>query len=453
MLKVKVWFAAALLIPSAAFGQEVGELTPETELKDGSDPEKQGWDGLFGVSGSFALAHNSNVVGQVDGFSFLGGGQLRGGLDYRLGSHEWMTTLAINLAYARTPPLNHPIKTNDLTGLESMYNYYFLKWLAAFVRVNFETPLLATQDIQAENTNYQQINRDGGNGPLVRDTRFTLANPFQPLTMNQSAGINSRLLNIAPAVITVRAGIGGRETLSRGVFVVDDNDTTPDLLEVQELDNVLQFGAEIAAGIRGKFKEQRISYGVDLAVLFPFVTNDAQDRGVGELTRVALVGILSFKTFEWLSLDYQVKILRDKQLIEELQVQNNVVLTFNYNFVDRYEPPKAPPPVDPKLQEAIDKLNLEQKRAEAAEEKAKLAEEKAKAAEEKADAAQERLKLLEEQKKEEEKKEEEKKEEEKTDAPPPAAPPPAAPPPAAPPPPAPAPPPPAAPPPAPPPPQ
>ena len=46
------------------------------------------------------------------------------------------------------------------------------------------------------------------------------------------------------------------------------------------------------------------------------------------LTNVEFRANLSVKLVEWASLDYQFKTLREPQLIDEFQIQNNLLFTF-----------------------------------------------------------------------------------------------------------------------------
>jgi hypothetical protein len=369
-------FLSLLLSPRVAGAQgdaKVTELVPEGELKVQSDEKRQGFDGTFGVSGNLSLAHNRAIVGQVDGFSVLAGASVIAGLDYLLGPHEWINTLGIAIGFARTPVVDAFVKTVDVSGLESVYAYYFVPWLAVFGRLNFETALLPTTDVRAENTSYLITRRDG----MVeadRTTRRRLADPFEPSTLNESLGAMAKILDLEPARITFRIGAGGRETFSRGVLVLEDSDMTPEV-DLLEIDHVFQFGGEAALGVAGKLPEQRLAYGIDAGVLFPFVNNDALDRDILELTRIVVAAQVSFSMFEWLSLVYQFKLVRDNQLIDEIQVQNNLLLTFQYTFLERRKIEEPPPPVDPKVTEALEKASAAEERAKAAEERAKVAEE------------------------------------------------------------------------------
>ena len=52
------------------------------------------------------------------------------------------------------------------------------------------------------------------------------------------------------------------------------------------------------------------------------------NRGAMALTNVEIDATLSFKLVDWASLDYELKALRQPQLLDRFQVQNNLLLTF-----------------------------------------------------------------------------------------------------------------------------
>ena len=91
------------------------------------------------------------------------------------------------------------------------------------------------------------------------------------------------------------------------------------------------------------------------------------------LTRLGLSANLTFSMFEWLGLTYQLLVQRDVQLVEGLQVQNNLFVTFKYDLV----PARKGVVVDP-IAEAKAAQALSEQRAQVAEERAKAAEERLK---------------------------------------------------------------------------
>lgn len=390
------WMAVALfaglLAPAAVVAQDATtDYVPEGEIKQ-QEGKKQGMDGTFSLGANVNLASNSHVVGQVDGYSFLFGLTLLGGLDYVHGPHEVRNTLKLSQAWARTPVVDELIKANDVLDVESVYNYFILSWFGAFGRLNLETSILNSEDVRAEPATYR-ITRTNGDVDTAFTSRLTLADAFQPFTLNESVGLFAEPIQSKPFSLSIRTGIGARETFADGVLVLTNDDATPEV-DVTELGDVYQAGVELFVGAKGEFQGKRVTYNVGGSVLVPFLNNDDQNRDAFALTKVGLTAGVNFSVFEWMAIVYTLKILDDPQLIDELQVQNNLLFTFNYTFLERNALPTAMVDEDVNAEKAKTteaEKKAAAKEAEAAElrkelEALKAAEAEKKAAEEKAAA-------------------------------------------------------------------
>ncbi|MBI4816789.1 MAG: hypothetical protein HY791_11055 [Deltaproteobacteria bacterium] len=385
--------AAGIAVAMATNARAEDPMTvyvPQGEVGKGA---RDGVDGTLGVAANVSLTGNDSVVGQTDGFSFLFGFALTGGLDYVAGSHEIRNTLSITEAWAQTPALDEMVKTNDVVGLESLYNFFFADSAGAFGRLSLQTNILETEDIRAEKKNFL-ITKGVESRELNGVDRVPLTSSFEPLTLAESAGLFWQPIRDEAINAAVRLGIGGRETLADGALVVTDIGGT-EQIELTELANVFQGGAEAFVGVDGKLSEGRVGYRLGFDALLPVINNDPQERSSVDLLRLGLVGAVSFSVFEWMSLNYQLKVLSDPQLLDQAQIQNNLMLTLNYTLIKRNEPPPPPPPVNPEVEAALKKAEEAAQQAKAAEESAKAAEERAKAAEERAKAAEERAKTVE----------------------------------------------------------
>ncbi|MGQ0505520.1 MAG: hypothetical protein ACT4TC_09385, partial [Myxococcaceae bacterium] len=288
---------ASVLFSLAATAQ-VTQFVPDANVKlkpatNGIPPD---WDFTLTLNANFAIAQNSNVVGQPEGAAYVLGLGLNSGAFYLNGPHEFRTQLTLLESFSKKPALDRILKATDLAKLELSYAYFFLEWMGVFARANFETPLLVTQDVRGAPTDYAIARLDGSTDVRPGLLSLKQANGFQPLTMTQSIGLVAKPVDGQPATVTIRLGGGARETLARGVFVNKDDKTTP-AVELVETDNVYQGGVELAAGLIGAKPELRLTYGVDLGVLVPFLNNDAANRGAFELTRLGASGNLSFSFF------------------------------------------------------------------------------------------------------------------------------------------------------------
>jgi len=323
---------AASVFAAPAFAQDT-QFVPKDDITLITDEERQGFDGMLTIGANLNFASNSNVVGQTDGYSTVFGLNLKGGLDYLYNKHEVRNTLSIQEGFARTPVIDEFIKTNDVVEFESLYSYFILKWVGAFGRLSLKTSILPSESVTSEDVDYAIARLDGTQEALTTD-RLSLADPFSPFSINQSIGAFLEPIRSEAINASFRLGLGARQTFAKGVLANKDDAATP-VIEVIELDDVFQAGAETFLGVKGRFYDRRLNYEVGATALVPFINNDDTERTAFELMRYGLTGSLSTSVFSWMSLSYEFRLLKDPQLIDALQVQNGLLLTFNYNFIER----------------------------------------------------------------------------------------------------------------------
>lgn len=398
--------AASLLATTAAVAQPNtnAEYVPEEEqAKSGAE---EGVDGMLSLSANINLASNKDVVGQPDGFSTLFGLGVTAGLDYIHDRHELRNTIKITESFARTPALEQFVKNSDSLELESLYNYFLASWTGAYGQLRFEAPMFTTNQVTQEPTDYVVQNNDDSTSTFENISQFELSGPFQPTSLFQSVGWFAEPIRKDEFHLSGRFGFGGRETFADGVIAIDDDPNTEDVVEAQELETVLQGGLEAFLGAKGTINEGRISYNAGLTGLLPLLNNDPQDRSATELFRVGVTAGLTFNAFDWLSADYNLKVLRDPQLIDKTQVHNSFLITFKYALIERGKgsQEKRPPTLEEQLDKAREKEDeaeeevqeLEQKLEEQRQQKEKEADEAKKQAEEAEKEAQQAKKEAEE---------------------------------------------------------
>lgn len=387
------WFLSACvagtLFSTTAFAQtvssDVTEIVPDGDIKDLDDAAREGFDGTLSIGANLNLASNSNVVGQDDGFSTLFGLSLTAGLDYLYHRHEVRNTLKIQESWARTPVLDEFVKNTDTVELESLYNYFLLDWAGLFGRLAATSSLLPSEAVTADPTNYSVALLDGTTRDFATN-RLELASAFEPFSLNESVGLFAEPITADVLKLSVRLGLGARETWAKGVYASKDDAATADVQEYVELDNVYQGGAEGFLGLSGKVYEKRVSYDAGASVLIPFLNNDDADRTAMDLARYGLVAQASTSVFEWMSLNYQFRALKDPQLLDEWQVQHALLLTFNYTFIER-DGGVSGPSVEEQLAKAQAKLAATEAECEELKEKAAAEIEDAEAAKSEQDAA------------------------------------------------------------------
>ncbi len=333
-------------------------VTEEQVKKTEEAKEEDSLDATLSTAASVSLTSNQDVVGEIDGFSTLFSVGLTGGLSYVNGAHLWQNTITINESWARTPTLEQFVKNNDDLNYESLYNYFLLEWFGPFARFNLETSAFDTHLVTAEPKDYQITRPDGSTSTITDANELLLASSFEPLTLNESVGLFAEPVRSTPIIWKIRIGAGARQTYAKGVLAAQDDDAT-EVIELVELDDVHQAGLEGFMGLEGKLGDGKFTYRAGASALLPFLNNDPQDRTAIELLRWGLHAGLEMAVVEWLGVNYKLNVLKDPQLLDAAQVQNNLLLTFKYTLI---EPDKAP---EPTPAEKAAKLRKEAAEAEA----------------------------------------------------------------------------------------
>jgi hypothetical protein len=329
------------LAPRRASADDVLKVTNKADYVPGAagpDAKEapktpEGWSPRLSVGLTVSFGDNRSVVGQADGGTLAFGLKFDAGLDYRKGGHEWRNSLNLAEGLTRTPVVPVFVKSADLLALESIYLYHVTPWFGPFARATMLTSMFRGADIRPAPVTYA-VAHVSGELETVEASRLPLSDPFRPMTLKQSAGPFLRPVEKEPINVEIRAGVGAQETIAKGQLLVADDAATP-VIEVKELANVNQIGVEAAADVWGAFSDKRVTYRVGIDVMIPLshtalVAGD--DRSSLALMNIDLGGQLSFKLVEWASLDYQIKAVREPQVLDGFQVRNSLLLTMGLSY-------------------------------------------------------------------------------------------------------------------------
>ncbi len=297
--------------------------------------EVQGWNPYFTIGANVNFGHSRKVVGQLDGQSWTLGWNLNTGVEYNKGPHQWLNNLSILDTFSYAPPINEFVKANDNFIFHSEYYYRIPKvsWLGPYADFKLETSMFEGTDVR-QNSNNTWVDADT-HAILHKGKRFKLTESFKPLTLKEVVGLFARPFSSKAFQWQFTAGFGSYQVFADGQYTLKDDSNTP-TIELARMKSYVQAGLEAGTEIKGLVLKDRLSYRVYGNTMFPFIhTNDAQSRNVAELTNVELGAKLSIKIFSWASLDYEFKALRQPQLVDAFQIQNNLLLTFSYTAVKK----------------------------------------------------------------------------------------------------------------------
>ncbi len=326
--------SAADKTPTTPYIPDKKEILKEKKKEDSA---KAGWFPSLRLGASLSLSSNNNVVGQSEGVTLAGNLQVDSTLEYFWGAHEWRNTLKLIEAFARTPTVNEVVKSNDSFTFDSIYLYHLKKypWIGPYARATLSTSLFPGYDIRGAEVIYR-ITDVGGNTFDSTADRLHLSRAFGPLTLKETLGAFAQPIDKDHLKFEVKLGFGARHTFADGQYAIDDKSDTKEIIEVKELQSVHQGGPVLDLGLRGDLKKNLVIYKFGAEAMVPVISSrdDPDGRGAMELINVLFEAGLTFKLASWISLDYTFRALREAQVLDKFQIQNNLLLTFGWSFWD-----------------------------------------------------------------------------------------------------------------------
>ncbi len=327
---------AVLLAALPAAAQDDPGYIPD-EIQEAED-DGTGWSPMLKASATLSMNHSHNVVGATNGLTFTGGFLLSGGLGYlsKNKQHEWRNSLNWGLSYTRTPTVPKFVKSIDALDFETMYLWHTPKapWFGPFVGLELKSAVLPGYYVTPGDVTLSYTDTDGNvtTEALPALDSVDLTNAFAPLTLRESVGAFAVPVEKPEVRLEIRAGIGAMEAFVQKGYLIDDDEDTADVLELTQMQNSAQLGAEASLAVGGTIKEF-MTYGARAAMLQPFVHNAETDLEGAELMNLDFEVLLGFKLTEWASLDYQFKAFRTPLVYDGWQVTNGLLLTFTANVV------------------------------------------------------------------------------------------------------------------------
>ncbi|HEX6242460.1 MAG TPA: hypothetical protein VFZ61_16220, partial [Polyangiales bacterium] len=334
--------------PAAQVAATKGALVSNDKISRLED-KPQGWSFNLKLAANLSVISNKDVVGQLDGNGVLVGANILTGAGYLHGKHEWLNMAALSGAFSKSPDIRF-VKAGDLLDVQTIYNYFINPYTGPFVRAQLQSSILKTERVTSGPVEYIDKNDprltddDPDNDPqpdnptdavppddaIIRSSHLRLADAFQPLTISESVGWFAQPIHAERLNVFGRAGFGGRHTFANGARAIDDNKNTP-LTEFVVLNDVHQAGIELFAGIDGKEVDGKILYALGATALFPLINNDDANRSIAKLTRVQLQAAVGVGIVSWMSINYMLRVVRDIQLVDAIQVTNSLLLSFQYS--------------------------------------------------------------------------------------------------------------------------
>lgn len=297
-------------------GGEVSALSAQNLFFQESDGF--GWNMVVG--GDASLNSRDNVVGQQDGVTY----NLRAFVDARINAEIFGSPLINSLDIEQgvsQQPGNELAQTQDRAELDSLYVYQLRPWIGPYVSLGAETNLFYSREFFDETLDVEKLDE---NGELVfsrEDVDSTrLRPPFGLTNLREGVGFNIRPFKTLAAETILRVGFGARQTLTRDLFARTDDDDDDGEASFAAVPDSDQTGIEAIAIGRARIARY-VFASIEFDSLLPFDTNLP--------AIVSVEGTVNVKLTEFFSINYLVRFLRNRNITENDQLSQDVLLRFS----------------------------------------------------------------------------------------------------------------------------
>lgn len=299
------------------------------------------------LGGDLSWNRADNVVGRQFGNTITVNAYVDWSIRYLNPHHSAYARLQIDEGQTVQPGQNFTDwrqKTNDEVNLDAIYTFRLLSWLGPYVRFGLDTNLFPgwqtfertlpelEKDIVILDAEGVEVER---RIPPAADSTWELrlADSFDPLELKEGAGVSFDLAPWQVLDFHLRLGFGGRQYFVRSLlrprsYREDDaNDTCLEANCFQRVSSSKLLGLE--STLIGSARISRwLMIDTELETLIPFwVTTGSRNPAVNWKNTI------SFRLVSFASLAYVVRLDYDKQLSDNLQFEQRVMLRFTFDIL------------------------------------------------------------------------------------------------------------------------
>lgn len=287
-----------------------------------------------------------------EGTTFQFGLQFSAEANMKMGDHGWENKLGLQHAQTKTPNIDAFLKTQDNLELISTYVYRLSNpdWLGPFARFKFQTqvfPGFAVREspytVFETNREGERTQRDGDPTTPFSDEAFPaqrkidLTGAFEAMVLRESAGMFARPFTDDVFKLDAKLGVGAQHIVVRNGFVVLSEDADAGVLELRQLDDVNEAGAELELNLEGIAVKDLLSWKLGMNFFLPIITSaedmDGNTANGFDYLNTDIQAGLSLKISKWASLDYNLIVRKVPLVVDGFQVIHGLVLSAGFDIL------------------------------------------------------------------------------------------------------------------------
>lgn len=289
------------------------------------------WTFKLRIGSVFQLSSSRAVVGRIDGTTRSFNLDVHAEANWKCGPNEVRTRLDTNDLIVKTQNTGRWVPASDFVELESIYQYHAFPKVGPFARAGLKTSVFLGRDLRTNSVQYELPD-----GMLTDErTEYRLTDRFLPLTLLQSVGVFYNPVKKEHFDIDIRGGIGVREVFANGQLGLADDAMTKDVVELVGLHSYAEAGLEAILMIRGETFKERVSYYGGGEFLLPVLRTKqpGDDRAAVDLISKTIRLGVAYKLAKSATILYELRLVHQPQLIEDVQILNNVGFKATFNLL------------------------------------------------------------------------------------------------------------------------
>ena len=316
--------------------EETGEFlgAGEVQLAEGAQKLQRNVFASAVGGGGVLLSNRDNVAGTTPGNSVAIDLFFDSILRFVPDPHHLFTRLKVEESLTKQPNTPFQVSIDDV-ALDTIYIYKLVRWFGPYLRMGVDTKLFPGVRYYDSPTTVESgtFKEDEATGervwqPLKRQEgleEYRLSDPFFPLVLDGGTGFNLDLSFSYILDISTRVGVGLRQTWYGGLLQSVDVASVPDGIRTYErIDDNLVKGLEGALILNARLTRWVLA-SAELEIIDPF--DDLQSPIVDLYSNVGL------RLSSFASLNYIVDLLFDRNVSDEPQIEQRLMLRFSYKFL------------------------------------------------------------------------------------------------------------------------
>lgn len=275
---------------------------------------------VVGLDGSFV--QSVNRVGVTNQTVFAGNLFVDHQLGYHKDDHHLTLLVQAEAGATSIRPQSSRrlpvLKTRDRLQGDLLYSWFARENFGPYARAGGETRMFATNVLATEDTDFTIARVDGSvdTERVLANGTLSVADAWAPTVFREGAGLNYRALNRRWVTFNMRLGLGVRQNLFQGAYILDDvRGTAP--VEYAEVGNFFQEGVEATIVMTARLPGWAV-YATDLELFSDFQELDKPSLEWRNTVTLRLSRIMSLNYFA--NVDYL------PQVVDNVQLEHSIVL-------------------------------------------------------------------------------------------------------------------------------